>query len=109
MQFPQYKTIVRRYNPDGSYTVEIHMTQYYLFRGDILIGKTDESTSLGTGNLHDLGQAGDVLVCIERDRVSRFAWQLGREISGGRYQNWVPIITSTKTEAKFRTLILLQG
>ncbi len=85
------------------------MTQYYLFRGDILIGKTDGSTSLGAGNLHDLGQAGDTLVCIDKSNMSRFAWQQGREISGVKYQSWVPVITSTKTEAKFRTLILLQG
>ena len=82
------------------------MSKYVLFRGDILVDKTDHSTSLDAGNLHDLGQPGDILVCIEYGRLMRFAWSRGRVARQEHY--WVPKVTNTKTEAKYRMLILMQ-
>ena len=82
------------------------MSNYFLFRGETLVAKTDYSTSIGTGNLHNLGQPGDILVCIEYGRLMRFAWSRGRATRQERF--WVPKVTNTKTEAKYRMLILMQ-
>ena len=82
------------------------MSHYFLFRGDVLINKTDTFTSIGAGNLHDLGQPGDILVCIERNRLMRYAWS--SVSANGHERSWIPMVTSIKTEAKYRMLILLQ-
>ena len=82
------------------------MGHYFLFRGDILLNKSDNSTSIGAGNLHDLGQPGDILVCTEYGSLVRFAWSRGS--ADGQERSWIPMVTSIKTEAKYRMLILLQ-
>ena len=82
------------------------MSHYFLFRGDILVDKTDHSTSIGEGNLHDLGQPGDLLVCIEHNRLLRYAWS--SVSADGQDRSWIPMVTSIKTEARYRMLILLQ-
>lgn len=82
------------------------MSLYFLFRGDILVDKSDTSASIGAVNLHSLGQPGDLLVCIEHSRLMRFAGYSGSD--DGQELFWIPMVTSIKTEAKYRMLILLQ-
>lgn len=82
------------------------MSSYFLFRGDTLVDRVTDPKALGAGHLHSLGQPGDVLVFASPVSFDRYAWQQPNHEE--KIKAWEPLFSTPETEAKYRTLILLQ-
>ena len=84
------------------------MENYYLFRGDQIIGHTNyEKSALGAGSLHSQGKPGDVLVVMNNGWMLRYLWQ--KSSRDGRVAAWHNAPPSDDDIQRYRTLILLQN
>lgn len=80
------------------------MSGYFLFRNQVLVDKYCDPTRLGAGHLHDLGQAGDVLVHDGPVRLTAYNWMNSHPKDPTAWQS----ITLTEQQVKeYKVLILL--
>ena len=80
------------------------MSGYFLFRDQVLVDKYCDPNGLGAGHLHDLGQAGDVLVHDGPAWLTAYNWVNNRPKDPTAWQS----ITLTDEERQFwKALILL--
>lgn len=88
------------------------MERYFLFRGDELVysQNENESGSLGAGDSHAHGQAGDVLVCTRGHDSGLRAWYWNDQNHSevGKQMAWLDIPPEKLDANKYRVLILLQ-
>lgn len=78
---------------------------YYLFRGDELIYANENQTVLGAGDAHARGQAGDVLLHIDRRGHTAFRWVKPEKLND---LAWPVHLISPEEFQRYQALILLQ-
>lgn len=76
------------------------MSGYFLFRNQILVDKYCDPNGLGAGHLHDLGQAGDVLVHDGPAWLTAYNWVNNRPA-------WQSITLTEQQVKEYKVLILL--
>lgn len=79
------------------------MSGYFLFRDHVLVDKYCDPHGLGAGHLHDVGQAGDVLVHDGPAWLSAYKWFHQK----GNAQAWIPINLTDEERQFWKALILL--
>lgn len=80
------------------------MDKYFLFRDDNLVGTNDPNLT-GAGDLHDMGQKGDVLVSLGRKRLK--AWKWCNSSLRKNSISWQSLDLTEDQERHYRTLLLL--
>ena len=79
------------------------MSQYFLFRDQVLVDKYCNPNRLDAGHLHDVGQPGDILVSDGPVWVSAYHWYHQE----GDPKAWIPIMLTDEERRLWKALILL--
>lgn len=82
------------------------MDKYFLFRGNTLVG-TNDPNLMGAGDLHDIGQEGDVLIAPDKKSLRAWNWCSGGVRTG--HLPWQSVALTSEQESYYRTLILLMS